>query len=186
MSRKREIRLQMELTLLVSWPGNGGGYQVYPDGASLITCMCAVVSDSLWPLPGSSVTKVSRQDYWSGLPFPPPRDLPHPEIEPKSPVSPALAGGFFTTEPQFNHWGSWKWERDAEVSVREMMLEKGLNSWSGFPRKAICRKRCMPRGMGHSGSWNTHEMVSTLEPRQAQSCDTSTLTQWEPFQTSDL
>ena len=37
--------------------------------------------------------------YWSGLPFPPPRDLPDPGIEPGSPVSPALAGGFSTTEP---------------------------------------------------------------------------------------
>ena len=34
--------------------------------------------------------------YWSGLPFPPPGDLPDPGIEP---ASPALAGGFFTTEP---------------------------------------------------------------------------------------
>ena len=37
----------------------------------------------------------SRQEYWSGLPFPPPGDLPHPGIEPASFVSPALAGGFF-------------------------------------------------------------------------------------------
>ena len=36
------------------------------------------------------------QEYWSGLPFPPPGDLPDPKIEP---VSPALAGGFFTTDP---------------------------------------------------------------------------------------
>ena len=36
-----------------------------------------------------------RQDYWSGLPFPPPGDLPNLGIEP---VSPALAGEFFTTE----------------------------------------------------------------------------------------
>jgi len=40
-----------------------------------------------------------RQEYWSGLPFPPPGDLPYPGIESKSPASPALAGGFFTTEP---------------------------------------------------------------------------------------
>jgi len=33
-----------------------------------------------------------RQDYWSGLPFPSPRDLPNPGIEP---TFPALAGGFF-------------------------------------------------------------------------------------------
>ena len=35
--------------------------------------------------------------YWSGLPFPSPRDLPNPGIEPVSLVSPALASGFFTT-----------------------------------------------------------------------------------------
>ena len=38
----------------------------------------------------------SRQEYWSGLPFLSPGDLPNPRIEP---VSLALAGGFFTTEP---------------------------------------------------------------------------------------
>ena len=37
-----------------------------------------------------------RQEYWSGLPFPSPGDLPDPGVEP---MSPALAGGFFTTEP---------------------------------------------------------------------------------------
>ena len=37
-----------------------------------------------------------RQEYWSGLPFPPPGNLPNPGIEP---VSLALAGRFFTTEP---------------------------------------------------------------------------------------
>ena len=36
-----------------------------------------------------------RQEYWSKLPFPSPRDLPNPGIEP---MSPALAGGFFITE----------------------------------------------------------------------------------------
>ena len=40
-----------------------------------------------------------RQEYWSGLPFPSPGDLPDPGTEPASLVSPALAGGFFTTEP---------------------------------------------------------------------------------------
>ena len=39
----------------------------------------------------------SRQEYWSGLPCPPPGDLPDPEVEPTSPVSPALVGRFFTT-----------------------------------------------------------------------------------------
>jgi len=39
----------------------------------------------------------SRQEYWSGMPFPLPGDLPDSRIEPASFVSPALAGGFFTT-----------------------------------------------------------------------------------------
>ena len=39
----------------------------------------------------------SRQECWSGVPFPPPGDLPDPGIKPVSPTSAALAGGFFTT-----------------------------------------------------------------------------------------
>ena len=38
----------------------------------------------------------SRQEYWSGLPCPPPGDRPGPGTEPTSLMSPALAGGFFT------------------------------------------------------------------------------------------
>ena len=40
-----------------------------------------------------------RQNYWSGLQFPPPGDLPNPGIKPTSLGSPELAGRFFTTEP---------------------------------------------------------------------------------------
>ena len=39
----------------------------------------------------------SRREYWSGLPFPAPGNLPNPGIEPMSLASPAVAGGFFTT-----------------------------------------------------------------------------------------
>ena len=39
------------------------------------------------------------QEYWSALLLPPPGDLPNPGIKPASPVAPALAGRFFTTEP---------------------------------------------------------------------------------------
>ena len=61
--------------------------------------ICSVVSDSLvtpWTVARQDPLSVgfSRQEYWSGLPFPPPGHLPHPGIKP---TSPALAGGFFTT-----------------------------------------------------------------------------------------
>jgi len=39
----------------------------------------------------------SRQEYWSGLPCPPPGDLPDPGMEPTSLISPTLEGRFFTT-----------------------------------------------------------------------------------------
>ena len=39
----------------------------------------------------------SNQGYWSGLPHPPPEDLPNPGITPAKPTSPALSGMFFTT-----------------------------------------------------------------------------------------
>ena len=42
-------------------------------------------------------TEFSRQEYWSGLPFPIPGDLPHPGIKPMSPS--LLVGRFLTTEP---------------------------------------------------------------------------------------
>ena len=41
----------------------------------------------------------SRQEYWSGLPFPSSVALPDPGMEPVSPESPAPAGGFFATGP---------------------------------------------------------------------------------------
>ena len=65
--------------------------------------VCSVVSNSWHHMdcspPGSFVHGISRQEYWSGLPFPPPGDLPDPGIEPKSPKYPALAGRIFTSEP---------------------------------------------------------------------------------------
>ena len=49
--------------------------------------------------------KFSRQEHWSGLPFPSSGDLPDSGIEPMSLASPALAGGFFTTAPLGNPLG---------------------------------------------------------------------------------
>ena len=42
---------------------------------------------------------LSKQQYWSGLSFPSPGDLPDPGIEPVSPAASSLAAGFFTTDP---------------------------------------------------------------------------------------
>ena len=44
-----------------------------------------------------------RQEYWTGLPFPPPEDLPSPGIKPMSPVSPALQEDSLPAEPTVKH-----------------------------------------------------------------------------------
>ena len=61
-------------------------------------CVCAQwLCDPVGYSPlGSSFHGISQARILEGLPFPSPGDLPHPGIEP---VSPALAAGFFTTEP---------------------------------------------------------------------------------------
>ena len=70
-------------------------------GKSLQLCLtlCDPVDSSP---PDSSLIGFSMQEHWSGLPFPPPRDLPYPGIKYMSLLSPVLAGRFFTTST------SWK------------------------------------------------------------------------------
>ena len=69
-------------------------------------CVCAVLSCvQLFVIPWTAAHQVplsmgfSRQEYWSGLLFSPPGDLPDPGIKPSTLVSPALADRFFTTAP---------------------------------------------------------------------------------------
>ena len=49
----------------------------------------------------------SRQEYWSGLPYPPPGDLPNPRIKLMALTLPALAGGFFTTTATWEAPNFW-------------------------------------------------------------------------------
>ena len=63
----------------------------------------SVVSDSVTPWTVACQAPLSmefsRQEYWSGQPFPTPGDLPDPGIKPMSAASPTLAGRFFTLMP---------------------------------------------------------------------------------------
>ena len=63
----------------------------------------AVASDSATPWTVAHQVPLSmefsRQEYWSGVPFHPPGDLPEPGIKPVSPACPALAGGSLQIRP---------------------------------------------------------------------------------------
>ena len=65
-----------------------------------VTQLCPTLWDHTdWSPPGSSLHGIVPARTLEGLPFPPLGDPPDPGIEPTSPGSPVLAGGFFTTKP---------------------------------------------------------------------------------------
>ena len=108
----------------------------------------------------------SRQESWSGLPFPPPGDLLDPGIEPESPVSLALSGRFSTTETYgkppvevlWSQKSEWKetvmirntqkifWLFFSLVTLSEARLKSPcieIKSFSGH----FCLGRCLEWGM---------------------------------------
>ena len=100
----------------------------------------------------------SRQEYWSGLPCPPPGNFPHPGTELASLTSPALASRFFTTKATWEAHNKyidtcisiwWWWFSHQVVSdsvipwtvARQVPLSMGFSRqeyWSGLPFRASC------------------------------------------------
>ena len=71
--------------------------------------------------PESQSMGFSRQEYWSGLPYPPPGDLPDPGIEPVSLMCLTLAGGLFTT--------STTWEAPRMIFIVELASGTDTSKW---------------------------------------------------------
>ena len=96
----------------------------------LCVYVCSVMSDSVisWTAgcQASLSMEFSRQEYWSGLSFLSPGDLPDPGIEPASLAPPALAGGFFTTVPPGSPlhflWLLTKW-----AHLKDLLCERFRN-----------------------------------------------------------
>ena len=92
--------------------------------------------------PGSSVQEFSRQEYWSGLLCPPPRDLPNPGIKP---ASPALTGGFFTAEPPRKPSKSILGKKIGGLFENGLDLGKEEECWPGSPgeQNQDLRRSCL-------------------------------------------
>ena len=74
-----------------------------------------------------------RQEYWSGLPFPTPGDLPDPGIEPASLAFPALAGGLFTsTPPRKPSWLLGTTKAASSCNIQQDVLSEYWLRWSFF------------------------------------------------------
>ena len=69
----------------------------------------------------------SVQECWSGLPCPPPRDLPNLRIKPESLMSPALAGRFFTTS------ATWEAQTIQKIIVKRKKKKKYIYIYTHFP-----------------------------------------------------
>ena len=95
---------------------------------SLQSCL-ALCDPPHYSPPGSSVYAILQQEYWSGLPWPPPGDLPDPGIKPTYLQSFAFAGGFFTT--------SITWEAPGESSTSYYENERSEKG-----NLTLCQKGC--------------------------------------------
>ena len=110
-----------------------------------------------------------RKDSWSWLPFPAPEDLPEPETEPSSLVSPALAGRFFTTVPSGKPKCQFYWMPKPEMSIclrgsessafwtvthefhrKTLFVDKSQSGeWTKCPQMPILRMQKGKRGWEH-------------------------------------
>ena len=91
-----------------------------------------------------------KQEYWSGLPYPPPGHLPDPGIEP------ALAGGFFTI------WATWE-AQDLTVYIRYRCRRgtSGVVLWSSST--GLLSLKTFEQRTSYLPSWHQHAMVGQAQ-----------------------
>ena len=94
---------------------------------------CVQLFATLWTVAHQAPLSMgfSRQEYWDGLPFPSLGNLPNPGIETISFMSPALAGGFFTTKlpGKPDHLPT---SCEICMQINKQQLEPGMEQWTGF------------------------------------------------------
>ena len=158
----------------------------------MLLLSCSVVSDSATPWTiahqASLSMGFSRQEHWSGLPFPSPGDRLDPGIDP---TSPALAGRLFTTEPSGNpllcsglDYVLLKYQRCVKglLSLRndhlrrkhECMKPSSLGPFGAGaepcppclgPPRSVLRPQAAPSFSENTGQKNTHAHLSVLTER---------------------
>ena len=112
----------------------------------------------------------SRQEYWSGLPCPPPGDLPHPGMEHNCLLSSALVGGFFTTsttgEAMAPHSSTLAWKilwteepgRLQSMRLHFHFLPSCIGEGNGNPLQCSCLENPKNREPGGLPSMGSHRV----------------------------
>ena len=124
---------------LYLWPGRN--HREWINSHVVYSLSCVRPFATLWTVVDQAPpsTGFPRQEYWSGLPFPSPGDLPHPGIEPRSPGSPMLVSEFFTTVPPVVNFSATKNKRTNYCCVTTGMSLKTLML---HERTQIPKTRC--------------------------------------------
>ena len=123
------------------WDSPDIGFKMLWTNLCVCVCVsCSVMSYSLWPLEQAPLsTGFSRQEYWSGSPFPSPGDLPNPGIEPsclvlqadslpsEPPGKPQIKGPWYTgqeSNPGLPHgrWEFYHWTTNAPINIAFKIL----------------------------------------------------------------
>ena len=108
----------------------------------------------------------SRQEYWRGLPWPPPEDLPNPGVEPPSLMSPALTGEFFATSttweaPQIGMRGPKNWDPLIKKEGEMITRWKLAVSATFVELRFICDPLRKVPGKSVVSTWDSSPSVST-------------------------
>ena len=113
---------------------------------SVCVLSCSVLSDSVTSWTVARQTSLcmgfSRQEYWRGLPFPPPGDLSDPGIESVSLVSPAFTGKFFC------HWITWEAPlKNEDYELKEPALSQVKQTESESESHSVVSDSLQPHGL---------------------------------------
>ena len=152
--------------MVLAWcatPPSSGTSEYYRSHAQWLSCVLLFATPWIVASRAPLSMGFSRQEYWSGLPFPSLGDLSNSGIEP---VCPALAGGFFTTEPSgkplvsvmlllllLSHFSRVRLCAAPETAAHQAPLSLGFSRkehWSGLP---------FPSPMHESGKWKWSRSV---------------------------
>ena len=151
---------------------------------SHFSLVCVWLSATPWTVAHQAPLSMgfSKQEYWSRWPCPPPADLPNPGIKPASLVSPALAGGFFTTS------ATWPCALLISVHIWRAALAgvEGLNVLMiETLRTMSCITKCFKMGFAiNLKKSESHSVVSdSATPWNTQSMESSRPEYWsgQPF-----
>ena len=126
-----------------------------------------------------------RQECWSGLPYPPPRDLPDPGIEPTSLMSPALAGMFFTTSATWedrqhlylNH--SLLWSYFFMQRILSAQLLSGVWIFATLCKKIIVHQAPLSVGPSKNTGVGCHFLLQGIFPTQGSNLCLLCLLNWQ-------